>query len=68
MLRIALLPALALAGLAAAETVEDVLYSSRLMKRGIDAEGNFNMCKSHLTDNAAPVNRADPLRAQHSST
>jgi hypothetical protein len=23
---------------------EDVLYSRRLQKRGIDADGNFNMC------------------------
>lgn len=38
-----LLPALAFAGLAASE---DVLYSSRLQKRDIDASGNFNMCTS----------------------
>lgn len=36
-----LLPALAFAGLAASE---DILYSSRLQKRGIDDSGNFNMC------------------------
>jgi 5'-nucleotidase len=23
---------------------EDVLYSRRMMKRGIDAEGNYNIC------------------------
>lgn len=38
------LPALAVAGLA---TADDFLYSSRLTKRGIDSEGNFNMCMYH---------------------
>lgn len=39
--------ALALAGVAIAksEKVEvDALYSSRLSKRGLDEEGNFNIC------------------------
>ncbi|SPN98745.1 related to 5`-nucleotidase precursor [Cephalotrichum gorgonifer] len=41
------LSALACAGLVASE---DVLYSSRLMKRGIDAQGNFNMSFFHVND------------------
>jgi 5'-nucleotidase len=25
---------------------EDALYSKRMVKRGIDADGNYNICKS----------------------
>ncbi|PKS11063.1 hypothetical protein jhhlp_002824 [Lomentospora prolificans] len=38
---------LVLAGVGACE---DVLYSSRMMKRGVDAEGNFNMSFFHVND------------------
>jgi hypothetical protein len=40
------MPLLALSGLTAAAQVEDVLHSKRMIKRGIDAEGNYNICKS----------------------
>lgn len=39
--------ALALAGVVIAvpqKVVEDSLYSSRLARRGLDADGNFNIC------------------------
>ena len=47
-----LLLALAAAGIAAAE---DVLYSSRMSKRGLDSEGNFNMCMPHLPPSNLPM-------------
>jgi hypothetical protein len=28
---------------------EDALYSHRLTKRGIDADGNYNICKYHIS-------------------
>jgi 5'-nucleotidase len=36
---------LALSALAAASPTEESLYSKRLTKRGIDAQGNYNICK-----------------------
>jgi hypothetical protein len=38
-------PLFALSGLTAAVQIEDVLHSKRIVKRGIDAEGNYNICK-----------------------
>jgi 5'-nucleotidase len=28
-------------------SAEDVLYSRRMAKRGLDAQGNYNICKLH---------------------
>jgi hypothetical protein len=39
-------PLVALSALTAAAQVEDVLHSKRMVKRGIDAEGNYNICKT----------------------
>ena len=35
---------IALSALTAAAQVEDVLHSKRMVKRGIDADGNYNIC------------------------
>jgi hypothetical protein len=43
---------LALAAVASVASAEDVLYSSRLSKRGIDAQGHFNMCTQVIPRNA----------------
>jgi tRNA A37 threonylcarbamoyladenosine modification protein TsaB len=39
-------PLIALSALTAAAQVEDVLHSKRMVKRGIDADGNYNICKT----------------------
>lgn len=36
---------LALTALAAVTQAEESLYSRRMTKRGIDAQGNYNICK-----------------------
>jgi hypothetical protein len=36
---------LALTALAVVTSAEEALYSRRMMKRGIDAQGNYNICK-----------------------
>ena len=55
-----MLSALAAAGLAAAEaTFEDTLYSSRMVKRGLDEAGNFNMCTPYPPPHNPP--RAHPV-------
>ncbi|KAF1828500.1 Metallo-dependent phosphatase [Decorospora gaudefroyi] len=41
---------LALSTLTAAARAEDVLHSKRMVKRGIDAEGNFNISFFHIND------------------
>lgn len=38
-------PLLALLALTAVSHAEDALYSRRMAKRGIDAEGNYNICE-----------------------
>ena len=38
----------ALSALVAVAQAEDALYSKRMAKRGIDADGNYNICKSVL--------------------
>jgi tRNA A37 threonylcarbamoyladenosine modification protein TsaB len=38
-------PLIALSALTAAAQAEDVLHSKRMVKRGIDADGNYNICK-----------------------
>ena len=38
-------PLLALSALTAVSQAEDALYSRRMTKRGIDAEGNYNICE-----------------------
>lgn len=35
----------ALSALTAVAHAEDALYSQRLQKRGLDADGNYNICK-----------------------
>lgn len=35
-----------LSALAGCAVADDVLYSRRLLKRGIDDEGHYNMCKA----------------------
>jgi hypothetical protein len=35
---------LALAALAAVSSAEEALYSKRMAKRGLDAQGNYNIC------------------------
>jgi hypothetical protein len=37
-------PLIVLSALTAAAQVEDVLHSKRMVKRGIDADGNYNIC------------------------
>jgi 5'-nucleotidase len=37
-----------LSALAGCAVADDVLYSRRLLKRGIDDEGHYNMCKASL--------------------
>lgn len=37
-------PLLALSAVTVVAQTEDSLFSKRMVKRGIDAEGNFNMC------------------------
>ncbi|KAF2117395.1 5`-nucleotidase protein-like protein [Lophiotrema nucula] len=44
------LPLLAFWALTTLAGAEDALYSRRLMKRGIDAEGNFNISFFHVND------------------
>lgn len=41
---------LALSALVAVSAAEDSLYSSRLSKRGLDAQGNFNISFFHVND------------------
>lgn len=36
---------LALTALAAVTQAEESLYSKRMMKRGLDAQGNYNVCR-----------------------
>jgi hypothetical protein len=36
---------IAVSALAAVAQAEDALYSKRMVKRGIDADGNYNICK-----------------------
>jgi hypothetical protein len=36
---------LALAALATISQAEESLYSKRMTKRGLDAQGNYNICK-----------------------
>ena len=38
----------ALSALVTVAQAEDALYSKRMAKRGIDADGNYNICKSAL--------------------
>jgi len=42
----------ALSALVAVAQAEDALYSKRMVKRGIDADGNYNICTSavHKSD------------------
>jgi len=37
----------ALSALSTLAQAEDVLYSKRMVKRGLDQDGNYNICKSH---------------------
>lgn len=37
---------IAISALATVAQAEDVLYSKRLLKRGIDQDGNYNICES----------------------
>lgn len=39
------LPLVVLSALIAVSNADDVLYSRRMAKRGIDANGNYNICK-----------------------
>lgn len=39
-------PFIAVSALASASNAEDSLYSKRMVKRGIDAQGNYNVCKN----------------------
>jgi hypothetical protein len=41
---------IAVSALAAIAQAEDALYSKRMVKRGIDADGNYNICKSACGD------------------
>lgn len=41
---------IAVSALAAFVQAEDALYSKRMVKRGIDAEGNYNICKPRCGD------------------
>ncbi|KAF2794299.1 Metallo-dependent phosphatase [Melanomma pulvis-pyrius CBS 109.77] len=43
-------PLIALSALAGVAQAEDVLHSQRLAKRGIDAEGNYNISFFHVND------------------
>ena len=44
------LPTLAVAALTSLASAEDSLYSSRLSKRFIDEQGNYNMSFYHIND------------------
>jgi len=55
---------IAVSALAAIAQAEDALYSKRMVKRGIDADGNYNICKSARGDS----NIASAHVIQRSST
>ena len=62
--------ALALAGAVCAspeKVHEDSLHSARLAKRGINADGNFNMCEYHRTTTTPQLHNCFAEKSQHFS-
>jgi hypothetical protein len=45
----------ALSALATISQAEESLYSRRMVKRGIDAQGNYNICKFSKQDFLKPL-------------